>query len=412
MNRRKTFLISMLILLLGVTVTTLIFLTEPRAVRGGATKETAMLVGVIKVERGTFRPIISAVGTVEPSQDIILSPRVGGEIVKLADAFTPGGFVRRGDLLLQIDPADYENNLQQRNSALHQAIADLNIEMGRQNVAQKDYQLLEETLSGEQEALILRKPQLNAARAKVEAARAAANQAELELRRTTIRAPFDAHILTRSVNVGSQVSPGDNLGRTVGIETYWVVTTVPVAKLRWLTFPGEDQAMGSEVRIRNRSAWHEGEYRSGYLYKLVGTLEEKTRMARVLVSVPDPLAYRKESAGLPALMIGSFVETAIQGREINDVIRISRDFIRKKDTAWVMEGRLLRIRKVEIIFRDANYAYITEGVNDGDLVVTTNLTTVVDGAGLRLESDLPSGRHTAGKPQPLHPDNPAAERAR
>jgi RND family efflux transporter MFP subunit len=389
MNRKKTLLISTFILLAGGIITVLIFMTEPKAVRGGATKETAMLVEVMEVNRGDFRPTISAMGTVEPSQDIVLAPRVRGEVIKLAKAFIPGGFVNKGDTLLLIDPADYKNTLEQRRSHLRQMIADLNIEMGRQFVAKKDYQLLDETLPKNQEALILRKPQLNAARSRVEAAKAAVRQAELDLQRTTVKAPFNAHILSRSVNVGSQVSPGENLGRLVGIDTYWIVTTVPPAKIRWLTFPRQENERGSDVRIRNRSAWREGEYRSGYLYKLVGTLEEQTRMARVLVLVPDPLAHRKESAGLPPMMIGSFVETNIQAEEMTGVMRIHRDYVRKNNTVWVMENRRLRIRNVEIIFRDKTYAYITKGLSNRDIVVTTNLTTVVDGAALRLKSDIP-----------------------
>jgi len=391
MNRKKTLIISTLILLAGIAITSFIFMTEPKAVRSGATKETAMLVEVAKVKRGTFHPTITAMGTVEPSQDIVLAPRVGGEIINMSDSFIPGGFVKKGEPLLNIDPADYENTLQQRKSHLEQMLADLNIEMGRQNVAQKDYQLLEETLSKEQEALILRQPQLNAVKSKVEAARAAVTQAELELKRTTIKAPFDAHILHRNVNVGSQVTPGRNLARLVGIDSYWVVTTVSPANLRWLKFPGNNKETGSEVTIRNKSAWPKGAYRTGNLHRLVGSLEEKTRMARVIITVPDPLARRKESKGRPTLMIGSFVETKIQARQITGVVRVHRDYIRKNSTVWIMENRKLRIRSVEILFRDKTYAYISKGLDNHNMIVTTNLSTVVDGAGLRLKSDIPTG---------------------
>jgi RND family efflux transporter MFP subunit len=403
MSRKKTAMVSALVLLTGITITALIYITEPRAKRGGATKETAMLVDVVTAQQGNFKPIISALGKVEPSQSITLSPRVGGEIISLSGAFIPGGLVRKGDGLLRIDPADYQNNLEQRKSELRQTIADLNIEMGRQNVAQKDYQILQEILSEEQEALILRKPQLNAARARVEAARASVQQAELELRRTIIRAPFDAHILNRSVNVGSQVSPGQNLGQLVGIDSYWVMATLPLSKLRWLQFPSSEKNRGSEVLVRNRTGWAEGSTRRGFLYKLVGTLEEKTRLARVLVVVPDPLSLKEESRGLPVLMLGSFVEARIQAREIKDVFRLKRDFIRKKNTVWVMEERTLRIRPVNILFMDENHAYIDRGLTHGEPVVTTNLTTVVDGAGLRLESDLPASEKGL---QPPATDNP------
>jgi RND family efflux transporter MFP subunit len=384
---KKPLFISLGILLTGGLVTVLIFLTEPEAKRGGATKKTAMLVDITTAKRDTYTPNIVAMGTVKPSQDIVLSPRVSGEITNLSESFTPGFIVKKGDKLLQIDPLDYKNSLKLRQSELRQAVSELKIEMGRQNIAEKDYQLLNKTLTEEQEALILRKPQLNAARSKVEAARAAVDQAELNLNRTTIKAPFNAQILTRNVNVGSQVSPGQDLGKLVGMESYWIETTVPLSKVRWLKFPEGKNSHGSEVHVRNRSAWEEGEYRSGHLLKLVGSLENQTRMARVLVSIPDPLARNSKLKDKPKLIIGAFVEVSIQAKPIPDVIRLSRDYIRKDETVWVMEKDSLQIRDVNIVFRDQQYAYISKGLNEKDSIVTTNLATVVDGAPLRMGND-------------------------
>lgn len=384
---KKPLFISLAILLTGGIITAIIFFTEPEAKRGGATKETAMLVDVITAKRDTFQPTVEAMGTVRPSQEITLSARVKGEITNRTEEFTPGSIIKKGTTLLQIDPSDYRNNLQLRESELRQYIADLKIEMGRQNVAEKDYQLLDETLSEEQEDLILRTPQLNAARANVEAARASVEQAKLDLQRTTIKAPFDAQVLSRNVNIGSQVSEGQNLGRLVGIETYWIEATVPLAKVRWLSFPDNQDSNGSKVKVRNRTAWNQGEYRIGRLYKLVGTMEEKTRMARVLITVSDPLAHKKDDPEKPAMMIGSFVEANINAKVIPDVIRLNRDYVRKNETVWVMKNEKLEIKDVEIIFRDSKYAYITEGLKESDKIVTTNLTTVVEGSPLRVDSD-------------------------
>lgn len=324
-------------------------------------------------------------GTVEAAQDIILSPRISGEVIERSPSFTPGGYVEKGEVLLQIDSTDYKNTLQQRKSELRQAQSDLNLEMGRQEAAQSEYRIFGDTLTEENEARILRQPQLNAVKASVESAQAAVDQAEAELHRTTIRAPFDAHILSQNVNVGSQVAAGEQLGRLVGLDEYWVEATVPVSKLRWLTFSETNQSEGSEVKIRNRTAWEEGESREGYLDKMMGALAEQTRLARVLISVPDPLAYHADNADLPKLMIGSYVETTLRGEELTDVIRLNRDYIRTDDTVWIMEDQELRIKDVDIVFRDEQYAYIADGLADQDQVVTTNLTTVSEGAPLRLE---------------------------
>ena len=388
MNKKKTLLICLIILLVGGAVIALIFLTEPSAARGGATKETAMLVEVTEAEKGTYQPTIVATGTVQPSKDIILSPRVSGEIIRQSQDFVPGGFVSKGDVLLQIDPSDYKNILKLRKSDLSQALADLNVEQGRQKVAQMDYELIDPTLSEENKELVLREPQLNAIRARVEAARAAVEQAELQVQRTVIRAPFDAHILSRNVNIGSQVAPGDVLGRLVGRDVYWVVVTIPISKLRWLSFPENEEEKGSEVKIMDQKAWQEGAFRTGYLFRLVGALEDQTRMARVIMAVPDPLAYRSESENEPRLMINSFVEVSIQGNPIQDVIRLSRDFVRQNETVWVMEDGKLQIRDVNIVLSDSEYAYIDGGLQEEDQVVKTNLSTVAEGLELRLqESD-------------------------
>lgn len=385
MNWKKTLLICLVILVSAGAITVVIFLTEPTAQREGATKETAMLVDIETVEMGDYRPIIAVAGTVEASQDIILGPRVSGEVTSLAPGFTPGGTVRKGTLLLQIDPSDYRHVLEMRKTELAKVESDLALEMGRQDVAKKDYQLFDDTLARGNEALVLREPQLKATKAAVEAARVAVSQADLNLSRTTIRAPFDAHIISRNVNIGSQVAPGETLGRLVGLDTYWVIVTVPVSKLPWLRFPEEGRYKGSKVKIRNRTAWKPGVFRTGYLLKLIGALDDQTRMARALVVVDDPLANRGENQGLPPLIIGSFVEVRIEGEAIPDVVRLSRDYLRNDSTVWVMQDSLLFIRDVEIVFTDAEFTYIKNGLMDGDSVVTTNLTTVVDSARLRLE---------------------------
>ncbi len=388
MNWKTTLLICLGILIAGGAVTTLIFLTEPTAQRTGATRQTAMLVDVQSVEKETVRPTIEAMGTVRPAQDIVLSPRVSGRVLQRGEGFTPGGYVQEGDTLLQIDPSDYRNTLQQRRSEMRQAEADLKIEMGRQDVAQQDYQLLGDTLSGANEALVLREPQLNSARSAVESARAAVDQAELDLQRTTITAPFDAHILRRSVNVGSQVAPGDELGRLVGLDTYWVEATVPVPKLRWLRVPG-DGRRGTPVRIRDRTAWADSTYRTGYVHRLMGALEDQTRLARVLISVPDPHARNPGDPDQPRLMIGSYVEAQIQAETLEDVVQLNRDYLRDGETVWVMQNQQLDIRDVRVVFRDPTYAYIDEGLAEGDSVITTNLATVSEGAPLRLEGGPP-----------------------
>jgi len=385
LNWKKTFLICTVIFVLAAATVGAIFMTEPTVQRSNATKRTAMLVEVTGVEYGSFRPTIVAMGTVRAEQEIMLSPRVSGEIISMSPSFTPGGFVEEGEVLLQIDPADYEAVLLQRQSELRQRSAEMELERGRQDLAKRDYEQLKGTISDEYKTLVLRAPQLDTAQAGVEAAQAAVQRAQLDLDRTRIRAPFAAHVLSREAHVGSQVSPGQSLGQMVGVNSYWVETTVPVASLQWIDFPDEAGTPGSTGQVRNHAAWPEGTYREGQVHRMIGALENQTRLARVLLTVKDPLAHEPESEGLPPLMVGSFVEVRIVGKPIENVIRMDRDYLRQNDTAWINENNLLRIRELEIVFSDQDYVYVRNGLNKDDRVVTTNLSSVLDGASLRLE---------------------------
>ncbi|GBF19414.1 MULTISPECIES: efflux RND transporter periplasmic adaptor subunit [Arenibacter] len=394
MSNKKILWICLAILIAGIAITTLIFSTEPEAKTEGASIETAMLVDVITVKVGSYEPTISATGTVQPVEDITLSPLVSGQIINRDPAFTPGGFVKKNQPLLQIDPSDYRNTLELRKSELLQSKTTLDTEMGRQQIAEQDLMLItndslfkDNPLSADERQLILRQPQLNAVKATIVGAKASVDQAQLNLERTTIRAPFDAHILSQNVTAGSQVGPGDDLGRLVGTEYYWVTATVPVSKLQWLHFPENDKDRGSEVLIKNSTAWPEEQYREGYLDKEIGALDGQTRLARVLVKVADPLAKNTDLEGKPKLMIGTFVEVDIQANKLDNVVRLSRDYIRSIETVWVMKEGKLEIREVDIVLTDNDYAYIRKGLEEGEQIVITDLSTVSNGIGLRTRSE-------------------------
>lgn len=262
--------------------------------------------------------------------------------------------------------------------------------MGRQDIAASDLELLDELgepVTAEDRKLALREPQLKTAKARVTFARAAVAQAELDLERTTIRAPFDLQVLERTVDVGSQVAPGDTLGRLVGVGEYWVTTTVPLPALKWIDLPGEPNADGgAPVTVRHRSAWPDGATREGTVTRRIGTLNEETRLARLLVTIEDPLALDPGNQDQPSLLLGSILQCVITGREIKDVVRLDRALLRGNDTVWVMApDDTLRIVEAEVAFEDARYAYLSGGLEPGDRIVTTNLATVSEGAPLQVE---------------------------
>jgi len=359
--------------------------TEPTAQRVTASKKGAMLVEVVEVKLGDFRPLIQVMGLVKARDEVALMPQVSGEVVSRSEVFDIGNFVTKGDLLITIDSADYENQLAQTLSDLHQAEASLALERGQQDVARNEFELMSRNreFSPENAALILRKPQLAAAQAQVEAAKAAVAQAELELSRTLIHAPFDAQILSRDVSVGSRVSAGQEVAQLVGVDQYWVTASVPLDKLQVIEIPGLGSSEGSKVSLRNRTSWEKGVFRVGRVENLMGALDASSRLAQLNIIVNDPLSREASQKGKPPIIIGSVLQVSIEGKPLEDVIRLDRDYLRKNDTVWVMQEGLLHIASVEVVFKDQDFVYIREGLADGAQVVTTGLSAVVEGAPLR-----------------------------
>lgn len=362
--------------------------TEPTAERSAATRKSAALVETITVTRGDFAPEIVALGRVTPAQEVALSPEVSGRVVRLSPNLIPGGYVSVGETLVEIDRADYENEVAIRESELETALSNLAIEEGRQAVAEKEFENIEDSVDPVNQRLILRIPQMAAAKAAVKAARAALDMAKLNLARTRIEAPFDAQVLTRSVAVGSQIDPSASIAHLVGIAEYWVIATVPLSALPVLPNLAADvNGYMAPVILRNRASWPDGATRTGSLARIIGALDQQTRLARIVISVPDPLA--RNSTGQP-LLIDTIVECRIAGKPFPDVAKLKREFLRKDNTVWIFADGELEVRSVTVTFEDANHAYISEGLNDGDKVVTTALSAVANGIPLKEQDDQTS----------------------
>ena len=391
------------LVILGGAVAAVIWInrTEPVAQKVNRTRKSAALVETVTAKLGTYSPRLVVLGTVRAAQQISLRPRVDGQVLEISNELVPGGMVKQGDLLLEIDPADFENALSIKESELAQANASMKIEEARQELAKRELKLLEGSIGEANRSLVMREPQIASMKAQVAAATAAVQRAELDLDRTKVYSPFDAQVLSRAVNVGSQVGPGDELGQLIGLDEFWIMAAVPVRSLRWVEFPRMDEnhedqsssaskssndktlnplASGSKVILRNRDAWGANTTREARVSKLIGSLDQQTRLARVLITVGDPLALKMDA---PPLILESLLETEIVGKPIENVIRLERRFIRDRDTVWVMKNEQLEIRETEIEFEDAEYAYIRSGLDDGDEVVTTTLATPAPGVGLR-----------------------------
>jgi RND family efflux transporter MFP subunit len=374
----------------------------------------AHLVEVEPVETTRERVRIQAMGTVVPARQIVLQPQVSGRIVEVDPEFVPGGRFAAGDVMVRIDPRDYELALRQRQSELTQARSDLQIEVGNQSVAALEYELLGEAVPDADRDLVLRQPQLESVRARIASAESAVAQARLDLERAVIRAPFDALVLQRSTELGARVDSGTDLATLVDTSAYWVQVLVPVGQLAWIETGDLDRGPGSLALVSVPGAPAGRDRREGRVVRLLGDLETEGRMARLLVRVEDPIALRPEHAGRPRLLLDSFVNVRIEGRELDGVVAIDRSRVRDGDRVLIMNDEgALEIRDVTIAFRGEREVFVSDGLAEDERLVVSELSSAVAGMALRIESALAgataSNRATPAATSAATPDaTPAA----
>ncbi|CCH50190.1 efflux RND transporter periplasmic adaptor subunit [Pseudodesulfovibrio piezophilus] len=345
-------------------------------------------VEVATYEKGSHAIGLSVMGTVVAANEVTLVSRLSGEIVSVSDSFLPGGFFRKGDEVLRIDPKDYELALRETKADMVTAEYDLKVEQGYQNVAGREWNLLKKSAKGtEQEAeLALRKPHLLKAQADLEAAKAQVEQAEINLQRTKVTAPFASMIESKSSDIGATVAAQEALATIVGTDEFWVEVSVPVDRLDHITFPMADGTVGSKTTVYNGKD-ETSARREGHVIRLLPSLESEGRMARVLISIADPLNLKGDPS-LKPILLGSYVKVVIAGGEIADSYAIPRKVFRDNSKIWVLgQDGTLDIRTVNPVWRDAQTILLKEGLMPGEQVVLSSLTAPMQGMKLQAASD-------------------------
>ncbi len=376
--------LSLLILAGGVGVASYLKNSAPRTQKRPPVK-LSPTVQVLTVKLSDYQIVVTAMGTVIPGREVLLKSRVSGEVVEIHPEFTEGGFLKKQTKVLQIDPLDYELALARRRSAVTDAEYAMKLELGHQAVAKREWELLNEGKPAQdmEKELALRQPHLNKVRANLAAAEAELKTAMLDLERTQIRAPFNAMVLSKSVDLGSQVTLQETLAELVGTDTYRIQVSIPVERLEWIQTPSQAGDPGSKARI----ICSQGHERSGRVIRLMGDLATEGRMARILVEVADPLGLNASTQDRTPLLIGEYVRAEIQGRKLDGVFEIPRTALRDHSSVWLVgENQTLEIRKVRPIWRDAEMVLLKDALKPGEHLIVSDLAAPVEGMMLRVDA--------------------------
>jgi RND family efflux transporter MFP subunit len=343
------------------------------------------------ITRGSLTLSVETQGEVRPKREIMVSPQIGGRVAFVSPDFIDGGFIRRGQVLIRVEAADYELAVVRARSGVASAEQRLTRERAEAELALQDLADLGLT---DVSPLARREPQLAEAEASLAAARAQLAEAELALNRTAVTAPFDGRVRERSVDIGQFITPGQALGRIFGTDVVEVLLPLKDAEIGRLGLPlafaASAESPGPAVRFTAIVGGQPREWQ-GRVVRTGAAINPQTRQINVIAELVDPFGAGADD-GAP-MAPGLFVNAQVEGETIEDVLIAPRAALRGEDRLFigVPETGTLRIRTAEVIFSDRDGAYLLSGAEVGELAVISPIQTPIDGMSITLLQRMPDG---------------------
>lgn len=344
------------------------------------------------VEKQPLQLVVRSEGTVQPHTQSTLVPEVSGVVVSVSPSWADGGFFESGETLLQIEASDYKLALVQAEAQVAQAEVGIAREEQEAAVAVKEWDSLGN--EGRPPPLVAHEPQLAEARALLESARAAKKQAELNLKRTEIRAPYAGRVRKKSVDIGQYVSPGSQVARIYSVEKAEVRLPIANKELAYVNLPldyrNAPQSTTThplpEVSLSVEFAGKKFAWK-GKIVRTEGEIDPKSRRVHAVAQVMDPYS-RGEDSQRPPFAVGLFVEAEIKGRKLEDVLVLPRHALRQESQVLVVDAESrLRFRKVNVLRIQGEEVVIADGLDNGERVCVSPMEVVVDGMRVRLEGE-------------------------
>jgi RND family efflux transporter MFP subunit len=378
MKKITKILVPVFIIGLLLTLAIVIQANPPEQPKRFAPPAQEMVVNAAPVRLQDYRIQLESYGSVQPRTQTTLTAQVSGQIVFVNPNIRDGGFFDKGDILVSIDPRDYEANVRIAQAVLmdaRQALADAT---ARSELAREDWSSLGN--EGEPPELVLRLPQLEAARAGVISAEATLQKAELELERTRIVAPFAGRVLQQSADIGQVVSPNTEIAVIYATDSVEVRLPIRNRDLAYIDLPelyrdveAGNFAVNAQIisELIGKTVW------DARLVRTEGAIDQSARQLHVIAHIDDP--FSKSADGRPQLKIGQYVTARIAGHELRDVLVIPNSAIYQGSYVYVVEDDVLQRRNIEIAWQNDRDAIVKDGLGDGDILVTTPLGQVTSG---------------------------------
>ncbi|KZY29404.1 MULTISPECIES: efflux RND transporter periplasmic adaptor subunit [unclassified Oleiphilus] len=385
-------LAPIVVLLLCLLLAYQISQSQPPASKGRPSKANPLLVEVDKIAPRDFQVTVESYGVLKANTRTNLLSLVSGQVLKVSPAFQRGAFVQEGQVLLVIDPLEYEVSLQTARSDLANAELALAEEEARSEQALRDWRTQEKINSTPARDYALRYPQLKAAKAKLETAKAKLSLAQKNLERTKVRAPYDGRLIETFVNKGSVISTSTPVAELYSSESLELSLPIASRDLAFLDLPSsesyQDTSSSAYVRIEN-SLVVPAEYWQAMIVGTEALVDAENQQIYALAKIVKPLTSEKSERPVQALKVGQYLHANIQGKTIDEAILVPNSAIYQGTYVYVVEKiekqDVLARREVNVRWRNEELSLIESGLNIGDLLVRTPLGQVTSGTRVAID---------------------------
>ncbi|MGC6426195.1 MAG: efflux RND transporter periplasmic adaptor subunit [Akkermansiaceae bacterium] len=334
------------------------------------------------LQRVDYQVQLNTQGIVKPHNETSLTPRISGRITAISPKFENGSFFEKDEILLELDPTDFEAALASAEARLARSEAALAQEEARAEQALLDWNDLD--YEEPPTDLVLRKPQLKEARANVKASTAELSDAQRNLTRTKVRAPYRGRVKERLVGLGQSVSPGTKLGDIFSTDFAEIRLPLSIRELDYIDLPDTPGDLPIPVTLIDALSTENPATWNAQVVRTEGTLDEKSRKLFVIARIDDPFALKNPEA--PSLKIGQPMRAILAGKIIPDVFMIPRLALRRPDEIVLIEPEELTLQKQTIvaIWSDEENLIVRDDITPGWLLSTSRLPNVPKNAPVQI----------------------------
>ncbi len=368
--------IGLIILAFSIIIAGVLIKSRPVAVPK-ENKEDIPYVKTMMIFPTMVKASISSQGIVQPELELTLLSELNSRVEWLSTKMEAGSSFKEGDTLIVLDKRDYELALITAESEVLNAEVNLEREQAESELAKKEWKRVG---AGSGSDLALRKPQMAQAKATYAAAKARLEQAKRNLSRTVFIASFDGRVRSTNIEIGTTVFPGTLLGDIYAISAYEI--RLPIADqdipFSGLEFNGqkiEESKRLDVIIIQGDNKW------PAKIVRTEAEIDPVTRMMAVVAKVDN--SDRKMFT--TPLAVGQFVQAKISGIEISEISVLPRSSVRN-ESVWVVDNQMLmQNRSVEVLRNEDEFALIGEGFEPGDKLLTSRVSSLVNGLKVTLE---------------------------